>query len=646
MSIVQMKRLRVISLSDQTDMLLRDLTSLGCVELNEPVGNPNFSGLALPCEPNTQDISEKKALVKAAIDALSPYKAKKPLFAQKPEVTESELLDADFSRQFGYAKEIHDITAQIAAAESAKKQIQLDIASLKPWEGIDLPLDYQGGRSFAAGLFTLPTTVDAGTAMDAVQSADIPAEIRLASTDRELHYMVALSHRSAEGQMWDTLRTYGALRVYPNFEGTAQENIAALQARFAEREAAIQSQQKRLAEMADILPELERYYDRLSLDEDREKLRANLIATKNVTLMEGWLPAEEEAEAVKVLERHGCAYEIAEPAYDEDDESTQPPVAFKNNKFVSRFSVFTELYGMPKYSSIVDPNPFVAPFFLLFFGIMMADVGYGLVFAIASFVILKKAKPRGMLDNILHLVMYGGISMIIWGILLGSWFGDAVQQISKAITGTAYAISPVLFDPLTNPMPMLIMSMGLGFVHIFTGMGLSAWRKIKKGHAFDALCDEGFWYLVLIGLVLGLVGVTFGFYIAIAGVVGILIFGGRHKPTVLGKITGGLTSLYDISGYLSDILSYSRLLALGLTTGVVASVMNIMATIAGFTIPGTILFIVVFLVGHVFNLVINVLGGAVHALRLQYVEFFSRFYESGGRQFKPAVNKTKYVNLK
>lgn len=152
-------------------------------------------------------------------------------------------------------------------------------------------------------------------------------------------------------------------RVYPNFEGTAQENIAALQARFPSAEAAIQSQQKRLAEMADILPELERYYDRLSLDEDREKLRANLIATKNVTLMEGWLPAEEEAEAVKVLERHGCAYEIAEPAYDEDDESTQPPVAFKNNKFVSRFSVFTELYGMPKYSSIVDPNPFVAPFF-------------------------------------------------------------------------------------------------------------------------------------------------------------------------------------------------------------------------------------------------------------------------------------------
>ena len=165
--------------------------------------------------------------------------------------------------------------------------------------------------------------------MDAVQSADIPAEIRLASTDRELHYMVALSHRSAEGQMWDTLRTYGALRVYPNFEGTAQENIAALQARFAEREAAIQSQQKRLAEMADILPELERYYDRLSLDEDREKLRANLIATKNVTLMEGWLPAEEEAEAVKSSSATAAPYEIAEPAYDEDDESTQPPVAFK-----------------------------------------------------------------------------------------------------------------------------------------------------------------------------------------------------------------------------------------------------------------------------------------------------------------------------
>ncbi len=646
MSIVQMKRLRVISLSAETDLLLRDLTSLGCVELNEPVGNPDFSGLALPCEPNTQDVADRKALVKAAIEAISPYGAKKSLFAQKPEVTESELLDADFSRQYGYAKQATDITAKISAAEAAEKQIQLDIASLRPWESLALPLEYKGGRSFEAGLFTLPTTIDADTAMSAVSSSDMPAEVRLASTDRELHYMVALAHRSASGQMWDTLRSYGALRVYPNFEGTASENIAALEARYTEREAEIGSLKKELSELADVLPELERYYDRLSLDEDRERLRANLIATKNVTLMEGWLPAEEEAEAVKILERHGCAYEFSEPDYDEEDASTQPPVAFKNNKFVSRFNVITELYGMPKYSSIVDPNPFVAPFFLLFFGIMMADVGYGLIFAIASFVIIKKAKPRGMLDNLLHLVMYGGISMVIWGILLGSWFGDAVQQISKALTGTAYSIPPILFDPLSNPMPMLIMSMGLGFVHIFTGMGLSAWRKMKKGHVFDAICDEGFWYLVLVGLVLGLVGITVGFYVAIVGVVGILIFGGRHKPTVIGKITGGLSSLYDISGYLSDILSYSRLLALGLTTGVVASVMNIMATIGGFTIPGTILFVIVFLVGHVFNLVINVLGGAVHALRLQYVEFFSRFYESGGRQFKPAVNKTKYVNLK
>ncbi len=646
MSIVQMKRLRVISLSTETDALLKDLTSLGCVELNEPVANPDFSGLALPCEPDTQELSAKKALVKAAIDAISPFGAKKSLFAQKPEISESELLDADFSPQYECAKRANDITVKIAAAEAAKKQIQLDIASLKPWEDLALPLEYKGGRTFETGLFTLPTTLDPEVVTSALESSDLPAEVRLASTDRELHYLVALAHRSAAGQMWDILRSYGALRVYPNFEGTASENIAALKTRYLAQESEIASLEQELSKMADVLPDLERYYDRLSLDENREQLRANLIATKHVTLMEGWIPAEEETAACKVLERHGCAYEMTDPVYDEEDESTQPPVAFKNNRFVSRFSIITELYGMPKYSSIIDPNPFVAPFFLLFFGIMMADVGYGLIFTIASFVILRKAKPRGMLENLLHLVMYGGISMIIWGILLGSWFGDAVQQISKAITGTAYSIPPVFFDPLSNPMPMLIMSMGLGFVHIFTGMGLSAWRKIKKGQVFDAICDEGFWYLVLIGLVVGLIGVSFGYYIAIAGVVGILIFGGRHKPSLIGKITGGLASLYDISGYLSDILSYSRLLALGLTTGVVASVMNIMSTIGGFTIPGTILFVVVFLIGHVFNLVINVLGGAVHALRLQYVEFFSRFYESGGRQFKPAVNKTKYVNLK
>ncbi len=646
MAIVQMKRLRVISLSSETDRLLRDLTSLGCVELNQPVGNPDFAGLALPCEPQTQVYAERKALVKAAIAALAPYGTKKGLFAQKPEVTESELLDADFSQEYDRAQEISDITAKINAAEAAKKQIQLDITALKPWEELDLPLDYRGGRSFETALFTLPTTSDAEAAIAAVEAADIPAEVRRASTDRELHYMVALSHRSATAELWDALRPYGALRVTPAYSGTSSENIAQLTARSAACDAEIREGREKLAGLADSLPALERYYDRLTVDEDREKLRSNLIATRDITLMEGWMPAEEEEAAVKILEERGCAYELSEPVCDEEDASTQPPVAFKNNKFFSRFEVITELYGMPKYTSLIDPNPYLAPFFLLFFGIMMADVGYGLLFSIASFLIIKKAKPRGMMDNLLHLVMYGGLSMILWGILLGSWFGDLVFQVTKAITGTGYAIPPVLFDPISNPTSMLVMSMAFGLVHIFTGMGLSAWRKIKKGQWFDALCDEGFWYLVIIGLVLALVAGSTGLYIALAGVVGILIFGGRHKPNLVGKITGGLSSLYDISGYFSDVLSYSRLLALGLTTSVVASVMNIMATIAGFSVPGVLLFIVVFLVGHAFNLVINVLGAAVHTLRLQYVEFFKYFYESGGRPFRPAVHKTKYVNLK
>ena len=646
MSIVQMKRLRVISPAAETDRLLRDLTSLGCVELNRPSGNPDFAGLALPEESGRQPFAERKALVKSAIDALAPYGPKKSLFAQKPELTESELMDADFSETLERAAEIGRITSQIAAEESAKKQIQLDIASLKPWEQLNFPLDYKGGRFFETGLFSLPSTADPQAAIAAVEASDIPAEVWHVSTDRELHYMAALSHRSASADLWEKLRPYGALRVYPGASGTSSENIAALTEKGYACDDAIKAAQDKLASMADCLPELQRYYDRLTVDEDREKLRGSLISTRSIALMEGWVPAEEEAAAVRVLEEHGCAYELAEPVCDEDDPDSQPPVAFKNNKFVQRFEIVTELYGMPKYTSLIDPNPFVAPFFLLFFGIMMADVGYGLLFSIASFIILKKAKPKGALDNVLHLVMYGGLSMILWGVLLGSWFGDVVFQVTKAITGTGTAIPPVLFDPINDPTSMLIMSMAFGLLHIFTGMGVSAWRKIKKGCWFDAVCDEGFWYLVIIGLLLALVVGNVGLYIALAGVAGILIFGGRHKPTLVGKLTGGLTSLYDISGYFSDVLSYSRLLALGLTTAVVASVMNIMATIAGFSIPGVILFVVVFLVGHAFNLVINVLGAAVHTLRLQYVEFFNRFYESGGRPFRPAVHKTKYVNIK
>jgi len=226
--------------------------------------------------------------------------------------------------------------------------------------------------------------------------------------------------------------------------------------------------------------------------------------------------------------------------------------------------------------------------------------------------------------------------------LSGAITGGAETFLGKTVT------IPQLIDPLNEPMTILIMSCAFGVVHLFVGMGIKAYIMIKRGNLLGAIFDIGFWYILLIGLPLLLAPAPFntvGKVMAIAGAVGLVLTQGRHKPTIIGKITGGVMSLYDITSYFSDVLSYSRILALGLATGVIASVVNVLATMAGGGIIGVIAFVVIFVFGHLLNLGINALGSYVHSARLQYVEFFGKYYEGGGTKFDPLKIKTKYVKV-
>ncbi len=253
--------------------------------------------------------------------------------------------------------------------------------------------------------------------------------------------------------------------------------------------------------------------------------------------------------------------------------------------------------------------------------------------------------------RMIKMFFYCGISTFMWGALFGGWFGDFFTVAAKTMFGVDFVIRPIWFNPLEEPMKLLIFSLILGGIHIFVGMGVQAYMYIRDGHAIDALLDIGLWYVLLIGLVLfgiggtlGDMAVTVGKYMSIVGAVGILVTGGRKKKG-FGKITGGLGSLYGITSYLSDVLSYSRLLALGLATGVVAQVINTLGALAGGGIVGSLVLIVVFLFGTVFNIAINALGAFVHSCRLQYVEFFGKFYTGGGREFRPFGRKTKYIKI-
>lgn len=264
----------------------------------------------------------------------------------------------------------------------------------------------------------------------------------------------------------------------------------------------------------------------------------------------------------------------------------------------------------------------------------------------------------------LRMFMYCGISTLVWGILFGGYFGDVVDVVSGVFFGHEVSIPALWFIPLNDPMRLLIFSMLLGMIHLFTGLGIKGYMCIRDKRYLDFFCDVVLWYLLLIGLILMLLPSSLFYSIsqmtivfppalqtlskglAIIGAVGILLMSGRSSKNPGLRIALGAYDLYNITGWLSDVLSYSRLLALGLATGVIASVVNQMGSMAGKGIFGAIVFIIVFIIGHVFNLAINLLGAYVHTNRLQYVEFFGKFYEGGGREFHPLRADTKYVDIK
>ncbi|HOF95500.1 MAG TPA: V-type ATPase 116kDa subunit family protein, partial [Clostridia bacterium] len=326
-----------------------------------------------------------------------------------------------------------------------------------------------------------------------------------------------------------------------------------------------------------------------------------------------------------------------------DDE--EPPSVVKNNKLIKPFETVTNLYSRPSPSGI-DGTPYMTPFYFLFFGMMLSDTGYGLVLFLGCLLFLKFMKPSGMTEGIAKVLCLGGISTIICGFFIGTFFGMDWND----VFGTPAGTWPILFDPMNQPMPMLYLCFGLGLFHMLSGVCINIWRTLKSRDYAAALFDNFSWLMIVLGLlVFGSPSLIEGVPPALAkaglaaaalGGVLVLVFAGRDKKNILKRAISGAGKLYDISGYLSDMLSYARVFALALSTGVIASVMNMLVGMIGASLGGTVIgkiigFIIMaalltFL--HAFSIGINVLGCFVHCARLQYVEFYGRFYDAGGRQ--------------
>lgn len=634
-----MKHLRLLGMESEREALLKAMQDMECVEISSIDGSEEAlkSGFAKPDDKalmSAQEASRAYRTALASLDRFAPEK--KGMFRKRQGVSRAAFFSAESEENARTAAEtINKDTRRLGEIESERTKNEALRATLAPWLTVDAPL---GGADGALAVFFgtvgLNVTDDALKAL--ADSLDGLLTWQQASSDRSLRYLLVMCHGSVKERALSALRDLGFSTVsFRGMTGTAKENDKALAENLAALEKERQEIEQRIAGLGGKREALLEASDRAAIALRREEAKSRLVGTDKVFLLEGWLPADRCAALEKALEPFTCAIETREPT---EDEYPQVPVQLKNNKLTRPLNMVTEMYSLPAYGTL-DPNPLMAPFFILFYGIMMADMGYGLLMMIASVIISKKYRPKGTSGELFSLLGLCGISTFIMGALTGGFFGDFLTQLVAIVSPGAVFALPKLFDPLDDLTMILIGSMALGMVQIVTGMAISLIEKCKRKKFLDAFFEEITWWIVFIGIALLALGKGAAvLYVGCA----LVLLGPIVQGKGWGRLTGVFGSLYNhVTGYFGDILSYTRLMALMLAGSVIAQVFNMLAAMPG----NMIAFIIISMLGNAMNFGLNLLGCYVHDLRLQCLEFFNKFYVDGGKPFRPMTLDTEYVDL-
>ena len=647
MAILKMKKLRLMAVRSKKDELLRELIRHGCVEFSELEGEIQGSQLENLVSRESSDTATLKSQYTSlnhAIALLNTYAPKKEkMLSAKPELEDVVFLDdTGLTGALRIAETIEGYDSRIKRISAEESRQRSIIESLQPWLGLDLALNTEGTERCGVLMGTISGKIPLDQVQAAIEAVDEESELFQINEDKRDRYVLLVAMREKIPAMQECLRGFAfSAGNMSGMNGTAKECM--LQARQQLNELA----KEKAGCVENIVAEAVRR-DELKLAADRVSTKIalaeadeKLYGTESTVVMEGWIPEEREEELIKVFEDFGCAWETLTP---EESEYPEVPVKLKNNKLTNALNMVTDMYSLPAYGSL-DPNPLMAPFFILFYGLMMADMGYGLLMIIAALVAMKKIKPRRGTLSFCQLLLYGGISTFVMGAVTGSFFGNALEQIGIILDlGEGWGVLPALFNPMTDSMMVLIGAMVLGLIHLNTGMVINFVKKVKRGQLADGIWEEGALWVTFIGaglLALGLGNIA---GVPVVLVIGLLMvfYGGSRSAKGIGKVLSVFTTLYNTAtGWFGDILSYSRIMALMLAGSVIATVFNTIGAIAN----NIVFFAVIFIIGHSLNFALNLLGCYVHDLRLQCLEYFGKFYEDGGRPFNPLEVKTKYYNV-
>jgi len=390
------------------------------------------------------------------------------------------------------------------------------------------------------------------------------------------------------------------------------------------------------------LTEMRVYLDYLTTAEARLREKNKMRQTERCSVIGGWVSERYAGKLEKLFGDVGAAYSFDEP----EPEKESVPIILSNGAFGSQFEPIVGLYSYPSYGAF-DPTTVMGVFYILIFGLMFADVGYGLTLTVGCLLGLKLMRPKESLARFLRMFAMCGVASMVGGALFGGYFGDMPTRIMEDFLGIEKAPDMALcFNMIDNPILFLVISLAMGALHLLTGMAIKFGITVRDGHPVAAVFDVGSWFILFAGIGLYFVFPTAGMICALIGALMLIFSQGRAEKNPIMKLLKGILSLYDIVSYGSDLLSYSRILALSLASAVIANVVNIFGAMGGPGIGGVISMTLAFLLGHTLNFAVNILGTYVHTSRLQYIEFFGKFFEDGGREFVPLAPDTKYTVFK
>ena len=644
MSTCIMKRLTVWAYAGDADAVAAKLIKLRCVDV-DTVGTDSDSYL-VRYDPSARirECENSLASIESAMEPLYPFSKKRGGLGAAPAINaDREAFAAD---RGGVRSDTAAVVARINGMRERLGAIERELAdatakadAAKPWLGCGLSLDSNGTESTRLVFGSLPTSTEE-SAIEA-RLDGLAAAWRVIKRDPNAAYAIFIAERSDADELMRRLNTAGFVRAtFPDGCGCAEEICAAANERISALTAEREEINQTFCGLAGRLDDLRVLWDTVSTELVGEQLKEKLMATGSCVLLRGWIPEKRTEKVTAALDALGCAYDLTDPEPGDD-----VPVKLENNRFASCFEWVVAMYSLPAYGTF-DPTFIMSFFYVLFFAMMFADVGYGLVLAVGGFLIPRLLHMKPEKAAPFRMFAFCGIGSIITGVLFGGYFGDMPLALIRAFNPEAELPSTlaIVVDPVAQPTTFLLIALALGFVHLVAGQAIK-FAIVWKDSPVDAICDYALFWALYGGLIMLIIVPSVGKWVAIGAAAAIVLTGGRKEKNILMRIPKGFLALYGVVSFGSDILSYSRILALALSGSVLAQVMNILGTMGSSPVAVVVGMIFVFIVGHTINLALSTLGSFVHTSRLQYIEFFGKFYEDGGRPFTPLSPQSQYVRF-